>query len=287
MKKILAVRACAVGDFVLNLPALQALQIVHPGARFTLVGYPATLELAREFVAVDAIFSIENSPWSRLFYEALSDLVFDSAIVWMKDPAFADNLRASGISDVLRASPFPQFGHAADHLLRTLRLPAPPLPDFWQPASDEIIVHPGSGSPHKNWPHFEQLASRLSKPKILAGPAEVDGQAYSPPWKGGVAAPSRECCKATETGADGLVSPTHNLSLPEVSSLLRHARAYIGNDSGITHLAAYLGVPTLALFGPTDPRTWGPLGRRSRIIWKTKLEDISVEEVLSYAGRST
>ena len=45
-------------------------------------------------------------------------------------------------------------------------------------------------------------------------------------------------------------------------------------------LAAYLGVPTIALFGPTNPRTWGPIGRRARIIWKTKLEDISVDEVL-------
>src|SRR5437899_3190184 len=70
------------------------------------------------------------------------------------------------------------------------------------------------------------------------------------------------------------------LALPQVFQLLRRCRAYIGNDSGITHLAAYLGCPTVAIFGPTDPRVWGPIGRRSRVIWKAKLEDISVEEVL-------
>ena len=71
-----------------------------------------------------------------------------------------------------------------------------------------------------------------------------------------------------------------NLCLPEVFRHLRRCRAYIGNDSGITHLAAYLGCPTIALFGPTDPRVWGSIGRRARIIWKSKLEDITVDEVV-------
>jgi ADP-heptose:LPS heptosyltransferase len=244
MSKTLIVRACAIGDFVLNLPALQALHKVQPHARFTLVGYPSTLELAREFIPVDAIYSIESTPWSRLFLEPISGWHFDATIVWMKDPVFADNLRLSGIPNVLRADPFPQFGHASTHLLRTLRFTAPPLPDLWEPSSDEIILHPGSGSPRKNWPYFQELALSLRmKPGIPEG-----------------------------------------LTLVEVSHLLRHSRAYIGNDSGITHLAAFLGVPTVALFGPTDPRTWGPIGRRSRVIWKTTLEEISIDEVLLAHG---
>jgi len=76
-----------------------------------------------------------------------------------------------------------------------------------------------------------------------------------------------------------------NLCLPEVFHHLRRCRAYIGNDSGITHLAAYLGCPTIALFGPTDPRVWGPIGRRARIIWKSKLEDITVDEVVQSIRR--
>ncbi len=234
MRKTLIVRTCAVGDFVLNLPALIALQKLHRDARFTLVGNPSTLELARDFVAVDAVHSIEVQPWSRLFYQPITDLEFDRAIVWMKDPIVADNLRASGIPEVLRADPFPVFGHAADHLLRTLKLPRPDLPDLWNPASADLIVHAGSGSPKKNWPWFDRLQD---------------------------------------------VRTVEKLSLIEVSHRLRQCRAFIGNDSGITHLAAYLGCPTIALFGPTDPRTWGPIGRRSRIIWKAKLEDISVDEV--------
>ena len=169
------------------------------------------------------------------------DLQFDMAVVWMKDPAVADNLVASGIQNVVRADPFPQFGHAADHLLRTLGLPRPHLPDLWKPTSSDILIHAGSGSAKKNWPFFDELMRTLPAMRAI---------------------------------------PT-NLSLVELSHLLRTSRAFIGNDSGITHLAAYLGCPTVALFGPTDPGTWGPIGRRTRIIWKNKLEDISVEDVLN------
>jgi len=238
------VRACAIGDFVLNLPALVALQTADREARFTLVGNPSSLELAREFVRVDRIHSIDVQPWSRLFYETVPALEFDTAVVWMKDPVVANNLAASGIPNVSRADPFPSFGHAADHLLRTLRLPRPSLPDLWSPTLPDIVLHPVSGSPRKNWPFFDELMLR------------VPGSCLLP----------------------------QSRSLIDVSRYLRNVRAFVGNDSGVTHLAAYLGVPTLALFGPTDPRRWGPIGRRSRIIWKTKLEDISVNEVLTVFG---
>jgi heptosyltransferase-3 len=271
MQRILVIRACAIGDFVLNLPALTAVQKLHPCARFTLVGYPSTLELAREFVPVESIYSIEAQPWSRLFYEPVPGLKFDSSIVWMKDPTVSANLRMSGIPDVVGADPFPSYGHAADHLLRTLALDRPGLPDVWRRQTDEIIIHPTSGSPQKTWPHFESLVNKLSNPVVLLGP--------SPSGRGqGDLRPSPALRAASSRGRGILF--LENLLLPEVSQHLRRGRAYIGNDSGITHLAAYLGCPAIALFGPTDPRVWGPIGHRARIIWKSRLEDISVNEVL-------
>jgi ADP-heptose:LPS heptosyltransferase len=102
------------------------------------------------------------------------------------------------------------------------------------------VIHDSSGSPNKNWPHFEELKTKLDRARDLP----------------------------------------KDLSLVDLSRYLRRCRAFVGNDSGITHLAAYLGCPTIALFGPTNPRMWGPIGRRSRIIWKTNLEDISVDEIL-------
>lgn len=238
--KVFVLRACAIGDFVLNLQALTAFQKANSAARFTLVGNSSTLDLAKAFVAVDAIHSIDVQPWSRLFYEPVPGLEFERAIVWMKDPAVADNLRASGIPNVLRAEPFPSFGHAGDHLLRTLRLPRPDLPDLWIPGGRNVYIHPASGSAGKNWPHFGELQRR------------VPG-----------------CCP---------IPP--DLTLLQLMRELCRCRAFVGNDSGITHLAAYIGCPTIALFGPTDPRTWGPIGRRARVLWKSNLEDISVDEVL-------
>jgi ADP-heptose:LPS heptosyltransferase len=246
VRRILIVRACAIGDFVLNLPAMIALQEQQrDDAAFTLVGNPSRLELARDFVSVDAIHSIDVHEWSRLFHEPILNLEFELAIVWMKDPAVADNLARSGIPQVIRADPFPSFGHASDHLLRTLGLPRPSLPDLWRPTSSDIVVNPGSSSSKKNWPFFDELLTRVPHMRLLP----------------------------------------QNLSLIELSRYLRTVRGFIGNDSGITHLAAYCGCPTIALFGSTDPRVWGPVGRRSRIIWKTKLEDISIDEVLNSLWR--
>jgi len=270
MKRVLIIRVCAIGDFVLNLPVLTALHKLNPNAQFTLIGNEASMLLAREFIPVENVYSIELTPWSRLFYEPLPDLEFDCAIVWMKDPTVAANLRSSGIPNVCQADPFPLYGHAAEHLLRTLKMERPELPDLWVTQSEDVIVHPGSGSPKKVWPHFEELIERLPNALTLFSPLPLgEGHNFSN------MRPSPALRAASPRGR-GL----RNLSLPEVSQHLRRCRAYIGNDSGITHLAAYLGCPTLALFGPTDPRVWGPLGRRSRIIWKSKLEDITVDEVL-------
>src|SRR5262245_10362891 len=109
--RFLIVRACAIGDFILHLPALRALARAHPGARFTLVGYPGTLSLARTFIPVETVQSIETAPWSALFQRASPDVPFDAAWVWMKDPTFAENLRKSGIREVFHANPFPDNAH--------------------------------------------------------------------------------------------------------------------------------------------------------------------------------
>jgi ADP-heptose:LPS heptosyltransferase len=244
-----------VGDFVLGLPALEALQSRQPSAEFTLVGYPSTLDIARDFVNVSAIYSIDVEPWRHLFHSPIPGLSFDQAIVWMKTPTVAENLRASGIHQVLHAEPFPVEGHAARHLLDTLGLPWPELPDRWQPDSDRIVLHPGSGSPGTCWPYFRQLAERLASPVFLLGPLET-------------AFETGRCPRLTE------------IPLRRVAEVLGSCRAFIGNDSGITHLAAHLGTPTISLFGPTDPAVWGPIGRRVTILKKPDLTAITVDDIL-------
>jgi heptosyltransferase-2 len=256
-KHLLVVRASAIGDFVLNLPALRALSVKYPSARFTLVGYPETLSLAERFIPVGDIQSIEREPWRRLFYEPVPELArlsIDEAFIWMNDSVFAENLKRSGARKVSHAPPFHKAGHAADHLLQTMNLALPDPPDLWRPDNASVIIHPGSGSPEKNWPHFAALARVIPDAIVLTGPCEADFKFDGPRLEG--------------------------LRLTEVADALSRCRRYIGCDSGITHLAAYLGCPALALFGPTDPRVWGPVGRRVEILWKSPLADISVEDVV-------
>jgi heptosyltransferase-2 len=105
-----------------------------------------------------------------------------------------------------------------------------------------VAVHPGSGSPAKNWPadRFARVASALAAgaPWLLVhGPAEE-----------GWAAP------------DGVVL-AREWPLRVLGAALGRAGLFLGNDSGASHLAAAAGAPTLAVFGPTDPALWAPVGR--------------------------
>ncbi len=132
-----------------------------------------------------------------------------------------------------------------------------------------LAIHPGSGSPTKNWPAatLAALAQRLRgelglAPVVVAGPADdlaLSALLAHLPWAPVV---------------------LHNLPLVELAGLLMGAAGYLGNDSGPTHLAAMLDLPTLALFGPTDPAVWSPRGRRVRILHADPLADLEPDIVL-------
>jgi len=112
-----------------------------------------------------------------------------------------------------------------------------------------VLMHPGSGGRRKCWPleRFIQLADRLAadgcRPAFLLGPTERDWYASS--WTDRLSGHGPVICEP---------------DLQELIRILRGADLYVGNDAGGTHLAAAAGVPTLVLFGPTDPRVWRPLG---------------------------
>jgi hypothetical protein len=133
---------------------------------------------------------------------------------------------------------------------------------------ERIILHPGSGSPHKCWPaaSYLELARRLTqsghKPRVVIGEVELEQ------WPAGQA-------DAFAAAAE-LDRPQ---TLVELWESYAGATRFVGNDSGPGHLAAITAVSTLALFGPTDPARWRPLGPNVTVLRHQPMEDLAVEKV--------
>lgn len=124
------------------------------------------------------------------------------------------------------------------------------LPPARSNPTGPVVGHVGAGSNQKRWPleRWRELAERLGGAVILAG--EVEGERFT--------AAERRLFEAM--GGRFLANPV------DLADRLRSARVFLGGDTGPTHLAAALGVPTVALFGPTDPEVWGPIGPCVRIV---------------------
>lgn len=117
--------------------------------------------------------------------------------------------------------------------------------------SKTILLHPGAGSPRKRWPlaGFLEVAARILarglNPEFVIGPAEHD------------------LLPELEQRATAVHRPADCLDLLD---LFRSARAYVGNDSGVSHLAAWKNLPSVVIFGPTDPARWRPRGQAVEIV---------------------
>lgn len=118
-----------------------------------------------------------------------------------------------------------------------------------------VIIHPGSGGAHKCW-HLDNflsvvrmLAKEGTEAVFLLGPAEEE-----------------RFDESTKAKIGGVAKILVNLPLTDVLSVLSCVRGYIGNDSGITHLSAAMGVRTIAVFGPTEPAVYGPIGPEATVL---------------------
>lgn len=125
-----------------------------------------------------------------------------------------------------------------------------------------LLILPGSGSPRKNWPaeNFARLAESLTstiKPLVLLGPAEAKIKEFF--YRSGI---------ATISGRE----------LDAVAGLASAAKVFVGNDSGVSHLAAAVGARGVVIFGLTEPARWRPLGA-VEVIRREPLVDLTVDEV--------
>jgi heptosyltransferase III len=155
------------------------------------------------------------------------------------------------------------------------------------PSSHQIAVHPGSGGAAKCWPaeNFAEVIERLWQQNrsvlLLAGPA--DDHRLESIRRATTRAPSPSPHRSRpyrDAPKSELLQVLANKPLLEVAHHLQACRCYLGNDAGITHLAAMLGVPTVAIFGPSDPEVWRPVGPSVKVIRERTLERLAVDVVM-------
>ncbi|HXX32917.1 MAG TPA: glycosyltransferase family 9 protein [Thermodesulfobacteriota bacterium] len=293
VQSILVIHQGAVGDFVLALPGLEVVRKAFPQAKSVLMGYPGILELAEKRFYADEILSVDQRGVASFFVPegpldpSLSQFFrrFDLVAVFGRDGEgpVVKNLRRVCQGRVLHIHSFPSWNekvHLTDHILKQFAhygftasgsIPKLYLKEedrewargFWKskgvtPEERQkiIILHPGSGSKKKVWPldRFINLAHVFqhhlgSRILIILGPAE-----------------GPEVEKAFEGMRPFAPVLAKGLTLLQLASVMEGCRFFVGNDSGISHLAAAIGLPTVAVFGPTDEEVWSPRGEKTFVV---------------------
>ncbi len=272
MGRILIIRGGALGDFILTLPVFAALRSQFPTARVEVLGYPHIARLTLAGNLADAVHPIEARPLARFFARGgpLDPTVagffsgFAVIVSYLYDPdgIFQENVAACSKAQFIVGPHRPDERasvHAADTFLTPLQRlaifdadPTPRLaPDPEAPGPGRwIAAHPGSGSDSKNWPErrwADLLAAILehSDRRILLVGGEAEGDRLQR-----LAAPL----------PPARVRVARSLPLDVLAALLRACELFVGHDSGITHLAAAVGLPCVALWGPSNPTLWRPRG---------------------------
>ena len=252
--RTLLIRPGAIGDFIVSLPALECLrsdylEIWVATANIPLVRFA---DRVRGISATGLDLLGVTEPPPRLIGQ-LSE--FDSIVSWYgaNRPEFRELTQSLGLPfTFFRALPAEGAAmHAADFYLEQVRAIAtcesdgiPHIAcrvDCQAEPGNFAVIHPFSGSARKNWPleKFRSVARKLERLMPVH-------------WCSGPEDPP-------------LAEAVHIADLYDLACWLARARLYIGNDSGVTHLAAAVGTPVLALFGPTDPQVWAPRGPHVRV----------------------
>jgi len=263
-------RTGALGDFLLSLPLLRA--ISRQGAPICLITRRAYLPLLAPGCRYDRFFDCDSAGVAALFAgDAVQDDLAEcltAAELYLflcADSRLERALRRCGVRHITWLHPRPTAApHVSCRFLEGAGYPAParlveeplwPGPTGGSPyrSGRFLWIHPGSGSYAKNWPPgcFAGLAAawqQLHDEKVVVSFGEADTELRQPV-------------------ADALTrqrvrwEPRTDMTLAELKDRLAAETAlYIGNDSGVSHLAAAVGIPSIVLFRTTDPTIWRPLG---------------------------
>jgi heptosyltransferase-3 len=273
---ILFVTATRIGDAVLSTGLLAHLIDRFPGARLTIAAGPMAAPLFESAPGLDRLLVLHKRPWSQHwvpFYAAVArrrwDLVVDlrgSALVWLLR---ARERRVMAKGDARE--------HRVRQLGRLLGLDPPPGPRLWIAPPHERAAHalmpPGSPvlaiGPAANWRGKEWRAERFAE---LTGRL-IGANGPLPGFRVAVLAAHHERRQAEPLLAaiprDRCIDLVGRTDLLTAAAVLRRCALFIGNDTGLMHIAAASGTPTLGLFGPSPVTQYAPWGRHTAYVRST------------------
>ena len=287
-RTIVMIHPGGLGDVLLAVPAMVRLRTRFPNHRLMLCAEDQVAKLLLECRIIDAWTSVQGRTCAGLF--AGADSVTGQLRIWLEDCDLAigwvqdldgklrETLKAVGVREVVVESPFSttiQATHQRDRFLESINeAPSDDERDVLLTVTEPflhlgracleaagfvigqllVLIHPGSGSIHKCVAP-ETLASVVigvqnfgATPVVLEGPADRE--------------PAERLLQLC-------VNPPivlKGLDVCTVAGLLAQARLFVGQDSGVTHMAGLMGVRTVALFGPTDPARWAPRGAHVTVV---------------------
>jgi ADP-heptose:LPS heptosyltransferase len=278
--KILVIRGGAIGDFILTLPVLAALRRQWPDTRLEVLGYPHIAQLALAGGLAHAVHPLEAGRLASFFAQdceldarwAMFFAGFDLVISFLYDPdgVFETNVRRCSRGQYLSGPHRPNERdriHAARVYLKPLErlaiFDADPVPRLPPTPADQLpdlppllALHPGSGSERKNWPEAQWVAllqtlAKTTNHRFLLVGGEVEGAKLDR--------------LAALLSADRL-QVARSLPLLELARRLASCSGFIGHDSGISHLAAAVGLPALVLWADTCEAVWRPQGEHVTLL---------------------
>jgi heptosyltransferase III len=295
-------RLGGLGDLLVTLPSINLLRTSSPGLALHLVGRKEYGEFLRREGAIEIAHSIDEAKWASLFEDSVAVpremrrwiSGFDLILGWLQPKTetrrFSRILADLGpeahlmIYDSASRRPISRyFFERTAEAIKAIEPNGRPAPAFEEcarlpsseisPALKFAVVHPGSGSPKKCWPldRFLEVASFLRRRGFSGTLATGEAEER---WEG-------ELRKvALPAGWTWLRRP----ALPALARLLREATLYLGNDSGVTHLAAACGTNVIAIFRKEFETAWRPFGRTT-VLSAENVEQVSLEDAVAAIGR--
>lgn len=261
MKKVLIIREGSLGDLILTFPVFYNLKknkyYVFVGSKGIYRNFVERYGFVDKFIPLDSyeyLFFFEKN--NNKLEEFLKN--FEIVLAYTdENEIIGENLKRNFKGKII-FHPVKKEKlnvHITDHLLEPLKKIFNKNLDLFvnldlKRKNEFFVIHPGSGSKCKNWgkENFLKLCEILKNVKLILGPAEEDEIEF---WK-----------------ANFKGEIFFNIDLGDIVKIAEKTIAYIGNDSGITHLFSITGVMTIAIFGPTSPYIWGPRGKNVKIVYK-------------------